>query len=159
VEESALGVLHEVVGASYRVRGVASRGRRPATARAYRERVEATKTFLAARLTGNPSLAAVARAVHCSPYHLARLFREQVGMPIHQYGHRLRLTAALERLADGVADLTALALDLGFSSHSHFTHAFRRAFGAPPAGPRRSPARNEQEPDSLWGAAGVRFGR
>jgi AraC-like DNA-binding protein len=137
VEESALGVLHEVVGASYRVHGVAPR-RRPATARAYRERVEATKTFLAARLAGNPSLAAVARAVHCSPYHLARLFREQVGMPIHQYGHRLRLAAALERLADGVADLTALALDLGFSSHSHFTHAFRRAFGTPPAAFRRT---------------------
>ena len=34
-------------------------------------------------------------------------------------------------------DLTALALDLGFSSHSHFTAAFRRAFGRPPAEFRR----------------------
>jgi len=30
-------------------------------------------------------------------------------------------------------DLTSLALDLGFSSHSHFTLAFRRAFGCTPS--------------------------
>jgi AraC-like DNA-binding protein len=30
---------------------------------------------------------------------------------------------------DGEKDLTSLALDLGFSSHSHLTDAFRREFG------------------------------
>ena len=30
-----------------------------------------------------------------------------------------------------------LALDLGFSDHSHFTNAFREEFGAPPSAFRR----------------------
>jgi AraC-like DNA-binding protein len=40
---------------------------------------------------------------------------------------------ALEPLADGAGDLTRIALDLGFSSHSHFTAAFRRHFGLTPS--------------------------
>jgi AraC-like DNA-binding protein len=30
-------------------------------------------------------------------------------------------------------DLSALAYALGYSSHSHFTQAFKRAFGRPPS--------------------------
>ena len=54
-------------------------------------------------------------------------------MPIHRYLTQLRLRSSLERLADGANDLTALALELGFSSHSHFTDAFRREFGHAPS--------------------------
>jgi AraC-like DNA-binding protein len=79
----------------------------------------------------------VARAVHASPFHLARVFRERAGVPIHRYLTRLRLRAAIERLADGADDLTALALDLGFSSHGHFTDTFRREFGRTPSDVRR----------------------
>jgi AraC-like DNA-binding protein len=75
--------------------------------------------------------------VHASPFHLARVFRERAGVPVHRYLTRLRLRAALERLSDGADDLTALALDLGFSSHSHFTDAFRREFGRSPSDVRR----------------------
>jgi AraC-like DNA-binding protein len=50
---------------------------------------------------------------------------------------RLRLTRALDLLAR-CDDLTRLSLDLGFSSHSHFTSAFRRAYGCTPAYFRRS---------------------
>jgi AraC-like DNA-binding protein len=45
----------------------------------------------------------------------------------------------LEHLADGKPDLTMLALDLGFSSHAHFSHAFRREFGSAPSRLRSSP--------------------
>ena len=40
--------------------------------------------------------------------------------------------------AEGTEDLTSLALDLGFSSHSHFSTAFRRQFGRPPSAMRRA---------------------
>ncbi|MFA6441419.1 MAG: helix-turn-helix domain-containing protein, partial [Sterolibacterium sp.] len=40
---------------------------------------------------------------------------------------------ALQRLADGADDLTALAIELGFSSHSHFAETFRREFGRTPS--------------------------
>jgi AraC-like DNA-binding protein len=44
---------------------------------------------------------------------------------------------ALERLDAGERDLTRLALDLGYSSHSHFTDAFRRSFGVTPSTARK----------------------
>jgi len=56
----------------------------------------------------------------------------------HRYRHRLRLRAALVRIADGETNLSELALDLGFSSHSHLTDAFRLAFGLSPAESRKA---------------------
>jgi AraC-like DNA-binding protein len=52
-------------------------------------------------------------------------------MPLYRYHLRLRLARALDLLAD-CEDVAALALDLGFSSHSHFSAAFRQAYGHAP---------------------------
>jgi AraC-like DNA-binding protein len=138
VEELALALLDAVIDAAYGARGHRPAPLRTTTGRAHRERAEATKRFLASRFRTPLSLAVVALAVHTSPYHLARLFRREVGLPIHAYLNRLRLGAALDRLADGVASLTDLALDLGYSSHSHFSEAFRRQFGTSPSDLRRA---------------------
>jgi AraC family transcriptional regulator len=133
VEEESLALLAEVVRAGHRAHGVAARPARAATARARRDLVERTKETLAARPGAPRSLAALAREVHASPFHLTRLFREVVGVPVHQYLLRLRLAVALERVDGGERNLSALALDLGFSSHSHFTTAFRRLYGVVPS--------------------------
>jgi AraC family transcriptional regulator len=139
-EETALGLVAEVVRAAYSCSG--RLGRRQSTDDDQRERIEAVRSLLASRFAEKLSLAALAKAVHSSPFHLARLFKRSTGGPIHRYQTRLRLRAALERLAEGRGDLTQLALDLGFSSHGHFTEAFRREFGRTPsqaraeAGPR-----------------------
>jgi AraC-like DNA-binding protein len=100
--------------------------------------MQRTSLFLATRFGEKLSLDVIARSIHCSPFHLARLFRQQSGVSIHQYRHRLRLREALRRIGDGEADLSALALELGFSSHSHLTDAFRQAFGLPPTACRNS---------------------
>jgi AraC-like DNA-binding protein len=89
--------------------------------------------FLATCYGEKASLDDVGRAAHASPFHLARLFRRDSGLTIHQYRHRLRLRAALARIADGETNLSELALELGFSSHSHLTDVFRAAFGLSPA--------------------------
>jgi AraC-like DNA-binding protein len=68
-----------------------------------------------------------------SPYHLSRIFRRSTGSSLHAYQTSLRLREGLRRLSDGEQDLTALALDLGFSDHSHFTNSFRRHFGSAPS--------------------------
>jgi AraC-like DNA-binding protein len=44
----------------------------------------------------------------------------------------LRLHASLEMLRDP-RDISSIALDLGFTDHSHFTAAFRRRFGVTPS--------------------------
>jgi len=110
--------------------------RRPATADDHREITEACRVVLSRRLGDPISLGEVASMVDASPFHLARIFRESSGYSLHAYRHQLRLRAALERVMDG-EDLSRVALDLGYASHSHFTAFFRRTFGAPPASLRR----------------------
>jgi AraC-like DNA-binding protein len=107
--------------------------RRPGTARARRDTVAAAQAFLAVRFRERLGLAAIAAAVASSPFHLARIFREYVGTTLHAYQTRLRLRAALERIADGEPDLARLAAELGLADHAHLTRAFRREFGRPPS--------------------------
>ena len=106
---------------------------RPSTNADHLERTEAAKNYLAANFTENVHLEDVAAAVSASPFNFARIFQQQTGLPIHRYLTVLRLRASLEKIADPNADLTAIALDLGFSSHSHFTEVFRREFGKTPS--------------------------
>ena len=68
----------------------------------------------------------------CSPFHLCRVFRVQTGQSLRHFRLQQRLGTALGRLADGEDDLAALACDLGFSSHSHMTAAFRQQLGRTP---------------------------
>jgi AraC-like DNA-binding protein len=64
-------------------------------------------------------------------------FQQVEGTPLYRYQMRLRLTRALDLLGQ-YDNLTALALALGFSSHSHFSAAFRRTYGRTPAEFQRS---------------------
>ena len=98
-----------------------------------REWSEAVQLLLAKDLGRDHSLAELGQAVACSPFHLTRAFRQEVGLPIHRYALRQRLLLALEALAQGKRNLAALALDLGFSSHSHFSTTFLRTFGLAPS--------------------------
>jgi AraC-like DNA-binding protein len=99
---------------------------------ATRRLIRRTKEFLQANLSGPVRLADVARAVGASPAYLTDVFRRIEGIPLHGYLTQLRLARALEELRDA-DDLTTLALSLGFSSHSHFSAAFRRAFDCTPS--------------------------
>lgn len=89
-------------------------------------------------------LAVLAAKLGCSPFHLARVFRRALGLTLTDYRTRLRLARALDGLAWGANDLAALALELGFSHHSHFGAAFHRHVGLTPAA-----ARARLQPDGL----------
>jgi AraC-like DNA-binding protein len=75
----------------------------------------------------------VAAEVGWSPFELTRVFRRHTGFPIHRYRRQLRLRTAYSRLAEGETHIGNLALDLGFSTHSHFAEAFRSEFGLSPS--------------------------
>lgn len=141
---TALQLIADALEAAFVRHGLAApsgKHRRDGTEADHADRVEAAKTFLASRMSERVTLDDVARAAGASPFHLARLFQQRTGAPVHRYLTCLRLRASLERLAEGADDLTALALELGFSSHSHFTDSFRREFGRAPSEVRRDASR------------------
>jgi AraC family transcriptional regulator len=99
--------------------------------------VDRVKLVLASDLARRWTLAEIGVEVRCSPVYLTQVFQQVEGMPLYRYQLRLRLARALG-LLDRYSDLTALALELGFSSHSHFSAAFRSAYGRSPSEFKRS---------------------
>jgi AraC family transcriptional regulator len=99
--------------------------------------VDRAKLVLASDLARRWTLAEVAAEVRGSPVYLTQVFQQVEGVPLYRYQLRLRLARALDLLAQ-YDDLTALSLDLGFSSHSHFSAAFREAYGRSPSEFRQS---------------------
>jgi AraC-like DNA-binding protein len=129
VEERLLELGHATVRGAFGLleeRPARRRGRPPPV-------VEDAKALLTARFTEHLTLDELGRAVNVSPFHLARSFRRHTGYTLHEYRTHLRLRAAFERLAAGDEDVAVIARAVGFSSHSHLTASFRRAFGVPPS--------------------------
>lgn len=87
---------------------------------------------LASNSHENLKLEELAEEARCSPFHLIRLFSRHVGTTPHQYRLDLRLATALTRLHDARVSLADLAIELGFSSQSHFGEVFRQAVGISP---------------------------
>jgi AraC-like DNA-binding protein len=132
VEESLLKVLDRTLVAAF-----GHPVQPEAEKRSHREVVNHLKELLAARFAGPLTLDGLAAELHYSPYHLCRLFQRSTGTTIHQYLNRLRLRTALEWMSAG-RDLGEVAIHLGYSSHSHFSAAFRKEFGASPSAIRAS---------------------
>ncbi len=100
-----------------------------------RERVEHAKRMLATALDRPLSIEEIAGETGTSLYYLCKIFRRQAGMTMSAYRLQLRLRLAFDEVR-GSRDLLATALSLGFSSHSHFTSAFRSYFGVTPSAVR-----------------------
>jgi AraC-like DNA-binding protein len=114
-------------------RALGPRTSRSAAASVGRQRlVDRAKLVLASDLARRWTLAEVAREVRVSPVYLTQVFQQVEGLPLYRYQLRLRLARALDLFSQYDA-LTALSLDLGFSSHSHFSAAFRQAYGRSPS--------------------------
>jgi AraC-like DNA-binding protein len=128
-----------VVSLLERVLGLAYRGRpgRASGQRLPHARISATRRNGGSRRAQRLTLARIARALDCSVFHLCRSFRRATGLTLHRYQDAVRLRLALERLGDGERDLSRLALDLGYSSHSHFSAAFRQSFRVAPSAARK----------------------
>jgi AraC-like DNA-binding protein len=102
--------------------------------------VDRAKLVLTSDLARRWTLAEIAAEVRCSPVYLTQVFQQVEGLPLYRYQLRLRLARALDLLAQ-YDDLTTLGLDLGFSSHSHFSSAFREVYGRSPSEFRQSALR------------------
>ena len=105
----------------------------PAQRDRVRDRVEDARMLLGRRLDEPLHVTAVARTLGVSPFHLARQFRAVTGTSMYAYRQQLRIRGAVQRvLEEPRTDLSAVAVEHGFASHSHFTATCRRVFGGTP---------------------------
>jgi AraC family transcriptional regulator len=99
--------------------------------------VDRVKLFLSADPWRRWALEEIANYVGVTPVYLTDVFRRVEGIPLYRYHIRLRLVRALTVLAD-CTSVEALAFDLGFHSHSHFSAAFKQTFRLTPSEFKRS---------------------
>jgi AraC-like DNA-binding protein len=109
--------------------------------------VNAAREAIAAGHPAASGLFPLADLLEVSPYRLSRAFSREAGMSLTHYRNRVRVSRALERLADGEHSLAVLAADLGFSDQAHLTRTVRAHAGHTPAALRRllgeKPAANQ----------------
>ncbi len=87
-------------------------------------------------LASTLSIGALAALCGISSGHLMRAFKQTTGETVHGYVERMRLTRAQQLLSETEMPLKSIAVELGFSTPSSFSFAFRRATGGTPAGYR-----------------------
>src|SRR5882762_10409866 len=109
----------------------------PGATHARRRLADRVKLLLASDLSRRWTLAEIAAEIGGSAVYLTQVFQQVEGIPLYRYHLRLRLARALDLIAR-YDDLSALAAELGFSSHSHFTAAFRQAYGRSPTAFKQS---------------------
>jgi AraC family transcriptional regulator len=121
------GILLELGAAFARGYAVASR---PAKPPAWLAR---TRDYLHAHTFSSVRMEELARVAGRHDVHVAREFRRFYGTSVGDYVRNLRLDAAALRLLVPQADISEVAFECGFSSHSHLCRAFKRRFGITPS--------------------------
>jgi AraC family transcriptional regulator len=109
--------------------------------------------FLRDHSSGPLRVSDVARAAEVHPVHLARVFRERLGLSPGEYLRRVRVRRALELMGATGDGLAVIAYRAGFCDQSELTKAFRREIGTTPSrqrcllgGPRAICERRSRKP-------------
>lgn len=79
------------------------------------------------------SLQTLATLCGLSRFQFLRRFQQHTGMTPHAWLKRLRLEQACRLLAQPARNLAQVAAEVGFYDQSHFSRAFRQAFGIAPS--------------------------
>ncbi|MCF7964748.1 AraC family transcriptional regulator [Methylobacter sp. Wu8] len=77
------------------------------------------------------SVATLSEAVGLSASRFQHLFTKQIGVPFRRYRGWNRMRKAIREIIKG-NNFTTAAHATGFSDSAHFSHEFRKTFGAPP---------------------------
>jgi AraC-like DNA-binding protein len=96
------------------------------------QRVRKVLAILKENLAEPPGLEELGRRVGCSHYYLSRIFTQEVGKTISVTLRDMRMERAASLLREGRMNVTQAALEVGYSSLSHFSSAFHEVIGCCP---------------------------
>jgi AraC family transcriptional regulator len=89
--------------------------------------------YIETHLDESLSLAQLAGIAGVSASHFKPLFKQSLGLPVHQYVIRRRVAHAKRLLLAGQSTISEIALVAGFAHQSHMARAMRRVLGVTPA--------------------------
>ncbi len=96
------------------------------------EAVSRVTAHIGANLKARLSLEDLSQVAGISTFHFSRVFKTHTGLSVHQYIVECRLESARALLMGTDKSISRIALEMGFSSQSHLTTAFRKRFGMTP---------------------------
>lgn len=88
--------------------------------------------FVDAHLDQDLKLAELAQLLDMSQFHFSRLFKQSMGLSPFQYLLQQRVERAKQLLKQTDQPIIEIALECGFSSHSHLSKQFRQLTGITP---------------------------
>jgi AraC family transcriptional regulator len=105
----------------------------PDTSRLAKARLARTIEYIEENLGESVTLADLSKIAGLSRIQFVRQFKSAMGDSPHSYVLRRRIERAKSMLEATDASIVGVALDLGFSSHGHFTQVFRKLVGVTPS--------------------------
>jgi len=90
-------------------------------------------SYVEDNLAGDLRLPELAAVAGLGMSQFKRVFRDSVGVPVHQYVIQRRLERAKTLLSDKSLPIGRIAIEAGFAHQSHLARHLRRATGLPPA--------------------------
>lgn len=108
-----------------------TRSRRDPESGVSHEAVTQAIDYIAAHLTEDLSLTVLAERLYLNKYYLARLFREQTNVTIHQYILKKRLSLARSFIEQGLP-IAEVCRRSGFRDYTNFFRVFKNEYGMTP---------------------------
>jgi AraC-like DNA-binding protein len=96
------------------------------------DRMHEARVLLLSRLASPPTLAEVASAIGTNEFALKRNFKMIFGQPVYAHLLAVRLAHASQLLRETTDSIKEIAGAVGYAHASHFSTAFRRAYGISP---------------------------
>lgn len=87
--------------------------------------------YIETHINEDISLDSIANNFYVSKYHIAHTFKNQMGLSIHQYALKKRLSLCKAAIASG-SNISTAFLECGFRDYSNFYRAFKKEFGISP---------------------------